>query len=121
VILVDASVWVRHFREGDVHLRGLLLAERVMTHPFVTGEIACGPLRRRRETMELLANLPQAVAAEHGEVLVLLRRAKLFGKGIGWVDVHLLCSALLSSGRLWTMNRRLGDAASRLRVAHRPG
>jgi predicted nucleic acid-binding protein len=120
VILVDTSVWIRHLREGDVHLRGLLLAERVMTHPFVTGEIACGSLRSRREMTELFANLPQVVAAEHREVLVLLHRARLFGKGIGWVDVHLLCSALLSSSRLWTLDRRLGEAASRLRVAYRP-
>jgi predicted nucleic acid-binding protein len=120
VILVDTSVWVHHLRYGLKHLEQLLLAEEVLMHPFVEGELACGSLRNRREILRLLRQLPQASVAEHREVLTLIERVKLYALGIGWIDAHLLASAMLSRGLLWSHDRRLEAVASRLKVGHSP-
>jgi len=116
VILVDTSVWVDHLRRGNERLQSLLRGERVLGHIFVLGELACGNLRNRREILGLLAALPQAPLAGHGEALDFLERAKLQGKGIGWIDIHLLTSARLSHAPLWTLDRRLARAAESISI-----
>jgi len=95
----------------------LLHHGQVVSHPFVVGEIACGQLRNRREILSLLANLPIAPLLEHAEALTFLETHALAGAGIGWVDVHLLGSAVLGRHVLWTLDRRLERAAKRLHVA----
>jgi predicted nucleic acid-binding protein len=112
--LVDTSVWVDHLRRGNAHLGHLLENGLVLVHPFVVGEIALGRMRRRPQILGLLAELPQAEAAQHGEVLEFVERHGLAGSGIGWVDVHLLVSAALSGVGIWTLDRRLSIAARRL-------
>jgi predicted nucleic acid-binding protein len=114
VILVDTSVWVDHLRQGNPRLRTLLADANVVSHPFVTGEVALGHLQRRAQILALLENLPQAEQAAHEEVLHFVDEHELSGSGLGWVDVHLLCSAALDHSRLWTLDRRLAAAASRL-------
>jgi predicted nucleic acid-binding protein len=114
VILVDTSVWVDHLRQGNARLQALLADASVMGHPFVAGEVALGHLRRRAQILALLGNLPQAEQAAHEEVLHFVAAHELAGSGLGWVDVHLLCSAALDHSRLWTLDRRLAAAASRL-------
>lgn len=115
MILVDTSVWVDHLRRGDEGLAGLLERGAVLMHPFVVGEIACGSLADRQPILELLQDLPAAVVAEHGEVLPFIERHGLHGKGIGYVDVHLLASVALTDGaRLWTRDKRLRLAAEEL-------
>jgi predicted nucleic acid-binding protein len=116
VILVDTSVWVDHFRRGDEKLGALLRGEQVLGHLFVLGELACGNLRNRREILGLLAALPQAPLAGHGEALEFLERAKLQGKGIGWIDIHLLASARIANAHLWTLDRRLARAAESISI-----
>ncbi|NOY82554.1 MAG: type II toxin-antitoxin system VapC family toxin [Kiritimatiellaeota bacterium] len=111
MVLVDTSVWIRHFRTADVDLQNLLLAGEVVCHPFITGELACGGLRNRREILDLLHELPQAIVAEHGEVLSFLEARRLVDRGIGLVDVHLLASAILGGFPIWTRDRRLREAA----------
>ena len=118
MILVDTSVWVDHLREGDAALRAALLDGRVITHPFVIGELACGTMRRRAEILGLLNALPAARVATHEEALALIEGHRLAGAGIGWIDVHLLASARLSHVRLWTRDQRLVAAARQLNVAH---
>lgn len=77
-----------------------------------------GSLRRRRDVMEMLDDLPQAIEADHGEVRLLIERRDLFGRGIGYLDAHLLASTQLMPGaKLWTRDRRLHDAAVRLGIA----
>ena len=120
MILVDTSVWIEHLRRGSPDLQRLLLAERVLTHPFVVGEVACGSIRNRSAILALLANLPQIAAAEHNEVLSLLDEARLHGRGLGWVDANLLCSGLFAKRRLWTLDRRLRTISWRLGVAYAP-
>lgn len=119
MILVDTSVWVDHLRHGDPGLAELLLQGRVLAHPFVVGEIACGSLNKRAVTLELLKQLPSAVVAEASEVLGFIDSHKLHGKGIGYVDVHLLVATALTGGaKLWTRDRRLHAVARELGHAH---
>ena len=96
MILVDTSVWVDHLRNGDALLADLLERANVVMHPFVIGEIACGSLRDRSSILELLQDLPAAVVAEGREVLGFIERHVVHGKGIGYVDVHLLASVALT-------------------------
>jgi predicted nucleic acid-binding protein len=117
MILVDTSVWVDHFRAADARLKGLLVDGHVLCHGFVVGELACGNLRRRAEVLTLLGALPQIPAVTSEEAIRFIDAHRLTGKGLGWVDVHLLASAYASGERLWTRDRRLGEAAHRLGVA----
>lgn len=117
MILADTSVWVQHLRHGNHRLGGLLSDGRVMCHPFVIGELACGNLENRTEILALLARLPSAPPATHEEVLRMIEARRLMGSGLGWVDAHLLGSALLQGLVLWTLDRRLSRAASALGVA----
>jgi predicted nucleic acid-binding protein len=117
VILVDTSVWVDHLRRGNEELQTLLYESKVLCHPFVIGELACGSLKNRREILMLLRSLPQAQVAEHDEVLRLVEDARLRGRGIGWVDAHLLTATLLSRTLIWTLDRQLALAAKALRVS----
>jgi hypothetical protein len=120
VILVDTSVWVDHLRVGDDALGGALEAGHVLTHPFVIGELACGSLRNRRQVLALLGRVPAAPVATQAEALEFLEGHALMGRGIGFVDVHLLASAALAApARLWTRDRRLAEIATRLDLAHR--
>ncbi|MHC4134969.1 MAG: type II toxin-antitoxin system VapC family toxin [Planctomycetota bacterium] len=114
--LVDTSVWVDHLGKGSKALRELLEQGLVVCHPFVIGELACGRVRNRAEILTLLAALPAATAAGHAEAMRLASDRKLHGKGLGWVDVHLLASALLSGCTLWTKDKALRAAARALNV-----
>jgi predicted nucleic acid-binding protein len=116
MILVDTSVWVDHLRRGNARLSALLEQGEVSWHPFVLGELTLGNLRAGSEVPELIGELPLAVVAEHEEALAFVGRHALSGSGIGWVDLHLLCSAALSSSRLWTLDRRLQAIATRLEL-----
>jgi len=115
-MLVDTSVWVDHLARGNPHLVALLEEGEVQVHPFVVGELALGRLRRREETIAHLAALPWVSVAEHEEVLALIGRYDLAGSGVGWVDAHLLASALIGGTALWTLDRPLAAAATRLGV-----
>jgi predicted nucleic acid-binding protein len=118
LILVDTSVWLDHLRTGDAQLADLLERQQVAMHPFVIGEIACGSLKKRALVFELLTELPHAVVAEADEVLGFVDRHALYGKGIGYVDVHLLASAALTEGvSLWTRDKRLLMVAQKLGYA----
>jgi predicted nucleic acid-binding protein len=118
VILVDTSVWIDHLRAGDERLEILLNGERVLSHPFIVGELALGALRRRALVLTALRRLPSAMLASDREVLGFIDQHRLFGSGIGYVDAHLLASARLTAdARLWTRDRRLAGVAGRLGVA----
>ena len=114
--LIDTSVWVTHLRVGSSPLISLLQEGLVLTHPYVIGELACGMLKNRSEILTLLQTLPEARISEHHEVLLLLESQKLFGKGLGWVDVSLLASAKLAGCGLWTVDGSLQQAATTLGI-----
>jgi predicted nucleic acid-binding protein len=115
--LVDTSVWVQHLRAGSERLRSLLNDGQVLCHPFVLGELACGTLRNRDEILSILRDLPESGMAEHDEVLSFLASRRLYGRGLGWVDAHLLASTLLTGCTLWTLDKPLRRAAAALHVA----
>ena len=118
MILVDTSVWIEHLRLAGAILTELLDDGEVLGHPFVLGELALGNLRQRDDILRVLRRLPQATSASHGEVLHLINREALFGRGIGYVDAHLLAAARLTAGsKLWTCNRRLQAVAAHLGLA----
>ena len=118
MILVDTSVWIDHLRSASAILSELLGDGEVLGHPFVLGELALGNLRRREEILRILRRLPQATSASHGELLEFIDREALFGRGIGYVDAHLLAAARLTSGtKLWTHDRRLQAVAAQLGLA----
>jgi hypothetical protein len=121
VILVDTSVWVDHLRAGDLALARWLDERMVLTHPFVIGEIALGNLRQREVVLSAMHDLPQAVTATDVEILRLIDRFDLSGRGIGYVDVSLLAAARLTpDAALYTRDRRLAELAALLGVAHGP-
>jgi predicted nucleic acid-binding protein len=117
VILADTSVWVDHFRQGVPRLVDALGAEEILMHPFVLGELACGNLSNRTEVFSLLAEMPMTATASDDEALSLIETRALMGRGIGYIDVHLLASAFLSGALLWTTDKRLAAVAKQLRVA----
>ena len=118
MILVDTSVWIDHLRKGNAKLNSLLLNAAVLVHPFVIGELACGNLSNRNRILSLLGDLPASRVADDQEVLFYIERNDLMGRGIGYVDAHLLASVSLSSpSRLWTVDRKLKDAAIKLGLA----
>jgi hypothetical protein len=115
-VLVDTSIWVAHFRQQDAQLVTLLNDGLVVCHPYVIAEIACGTPPNRRELVHMLADLEQATVATTDEVLTLIERQQLYGRGCGFVDVSLLASALLS-----THTQLLTSDARLLRVAQAMG
>lgn len=121
MILVDTSVWIDHLRTGEPHLVALLERSQVLMHPFVLGELACGNLRRRADVLRHLGALPRSPVATDDEVLRFIEVHRLMGKGIGWIDVHLLAAVALSPGtRLWTRDRRLDTVARTLGIRFAP-
>jgi predicted nucleic acid-binding protein len=119
LILVDTSVWVDHLRRGDPQLIALLESAKAATHPFVIGEIACGSLANRQMVLTLLQDLPMATVADNDEVLAYIESHKLYGKGVGYVDLHLLAAvALTEDASFWTRDKRLHSAAESLRCAY---
>lgn len=108
MILVDTSVWIDHLRKGDTKLVKLLQDGSVLMHPFIIGEIACGSLSQRLMILNLLRDLPPALVAQDTEAMSFIDRHALHGRGIGYIDVHLLASTALTLGaRLWTRDKRL--------------
>ena len=118
MILVDTSVWVDHLRASDEMLVGLLDAGMVLAHPFVVGELALGTLAQRGTVLDALSDLPQAIVATDAEVLNFIDRHKLFGRGVGYIDIHLLAAVRLTAGaELWTRDKRLHAVAVQLSLA----
>lgn len=118
MILVDTSVWVEHLRTGTIGLEALLNDGHVVCHPFVIGELACGNLKNRAEILSLLQELPMASRADDDEVIQFIEYQKLMGKGLGYIDIHLLMSALLTGIPLWTIDKRLHEVSLTLLPSH---
>ncbi|MDB4883341.1 MAG: twitching motility protein PilT, partial [Gemmatimonadetes bacterium] len=118
MILADTSVWIDHLRRGDSRLAALLKGERLLMHPFVLGELACGDLRNRDELLELLGRMPLAASVSDAEAMRFIDRHQLMGRGVGIVNVHLLASTKLTcDARLWTRDQRLARLAEGLGLA----
>lgn len=117
--LVDTSVWIDHLRRGDAELVAMLSEGQVLAHPWIVGELACGNLQDRKLVLDLLRSLPSAPVASTDEVLFFIEKHALMGRGIGYVDVHLLAAARLAEARLWTRDKRLVVVADELGMAYK--
>jgi len=117
MILADTSVWIDYFREDLPELAERLRCSVVVMHPFVFGELACGNFSNRDATLELLQQLRSVTVGEHDEVMSFIRARKLYGRGIGYVDAHLLAAAAIEGCQLWTKDKRLHAMAATLGVA----
>lgn len=121
MILVDTPVWIDHLRVDNAVLKRLLNAGHVLTHPLVIGELALRQMRQREIILAALSDLPRAEPATDAEVLAFINREALFGRGIGYVDVHLLAAVRLTAGaELWTRDGRLRRVAEELGLAITP-
>ena len=116
MVLVDTSIWIEHLRTGHNRLEALLFAAEVACHPHIIGELACGNINNRAEILGLLQQLPAVATIAPDEYLFFVEKHRLMGTGIGFVDIHLLASALLSGVPLWTGDRRLREAADALGI-----
>lgn len=121
MILVDTSVWIQHFRFGVPRLADFLEQNHVLIHEMVIGELFCGVLKNRSQVLRDLGRLQSAVLASHQEVLDLIESKRLMGRGIGYVDAHLVASVLLTGRqcRLWTLDRPLAEIGEELKVGYR--
>ncbi len=117
-LLVDTSVWIDYLRSGDSELAGLLTANQVVIHPMIIGELACGNLKNRKPLMALWTRLNSLAPASHEEVLYYIEQHRLMGKGIGYIDAHLLAAVTLAADvKLWTNDKRLANLASSLALS----
>jgi len=117
MILVDTSVWIAHLREKQPVFADLLSDGQVLLHPCVSGELACGNLSKRAVILSDLQALPAAAVASDTEVMRLIENRGIWGRGLGWVDAHLLASALISNCQLWTFDKRLAKTAAELALS----
>ena len=119
MVLVDTSIWITHLRHGNRQLENLLMEAEVMCHPFIIGELACGNLKNRNEILSLLKSLPLVPTIVFDEFIYFIKRNQMMGIGIGFVDVHLLASAKLIEIPIWTADKRLKSAASKLGLTYK--
>jgi len=117
MVLVDTSVWIDHFKNKNSALESLLLEESVATHPFVVGELACGNFANRKEILELLSALPCFREVSNAEFMTFIDHHRLWGKGLGFVDIHLLAAAAVSGSFLFTLDKPLLETARKLHLA----
>jgi predicted nucleic acid-binding protein len=118
MVLVDTSVWVSLLRDGNAELANLLNDGRVLCHPLIVGELACGNMKDRSVILSFLQLLPLSIEAEHHEVLSFIENNHLMGKGVGYIDVHLLASSILSGVSLWTLDKKLAQIADALHIKY---
>jgi predicted nucleic acid-binding protein len=116
MVLVDTSVWVSHLRDGKVGLEKLLIDGEVVCHPFIIGELACGNLKNRYEILTHLQSLPMTILAEDDEVLKFIENNQLMGKGLGYIDIHLIASAVLTDVPLWTLDKTLDKFTKKIGI-----
>jgi predicted nucleic acid-binding protein len=120
MVLVDTSVWVRHLRAGDSDLEQLLNNGEVMCHPYIVGELACGNMKNRHEVLSLLQLLPLTTLARHEEILQFIEMNHLMGKGLGYMDVHLAASAVLSGVPILSYDKKLNEVSEGLGIRYDP-
>lgn len=120
MILVDTSIWIDHFRKANNHLQKLLLDEKVTIHDLIIGELYCGNFSNRSEILSLLTALPKVKTNTNTEIFDFIEYNKLYGLGLGFIDIHLLASALINDVMLWTKDKRLDIAAAKFHCAYNP-
>jgi len=118
MILVDTSVWIDHFHHSDEDLKELLLSNQVCIHPFILGELSCGNISNRKEVLSLLRTLRSIDLVLDEEVFILIEERELFGQGLGFIDIHLLASAMIHQVLIWTRDKSLKRVAVELGIGN---
>ena len=121
IVLVDTSVWIRFLSNRAPYaaeLDHLLSRDEVSGHDFVYGELLIGDKAGRKQLLASYEQMHRAPVATHGEVVLLVRERRLHGRGIGWIDAHLLASALVGHLKLWTADPRLAMLAKEFGIAY---
>ena len=119
LILADTTVWIRHSQRPNPRLAEYLETPEILMHPLVLGELACGMFSRRRWRFGVWRTLPRASVYEHDHIIDWIESERLMGRGIGFIDAHLLYSTLRRPGtKLWTHDKRLEGLAEAFGVAH---
>jgi predicted nucleic acid-binding protein len=121
MVLVDTSVWIDFLRKGDSLLSDLLTDGEVLTHPHIIGELRLGNIPKRKSFLGLIENLPVIVQATDEEVGYMIEKNKLYGKGIGYIDAHILASSIMNSTPLWTLDKRLDALSKKLKGTKQAG
>ncbi len=111
MILIDTSVWIDHFRSENRILTSLLLKGAIIMHEFVMGELAVGNFRNRKSVLNLLDSIPKLSKLTHNEFIYFVENNSFYGKGVGFVDIHLLGSTKLAGVKIWTFDKRLLELA----------
>lgn len=117
MILVDTSIWIDHFNKSHPELVRLLNNGIVCTHPFIIGELACGNIINRTEILTLLRALPCLDTVLESEVLTLLEGHQLYGRGLGYIDVHLIAAALINNVKIWTRDKSLNSITRKFNIS----
>jgi predicted nucleic acid-binding protein len=120
-VLVDTSVWIDHLHRTDPELVALLRETLVVIHPAVLGELACGAIPNRQEFLALWSSLPRVASVSFEDAMTLLENRMLWGRGLGWTDIHLLASTLVCRTMLWTRDRLLRHTAAQLLIPLKAG
>ncbi|MDX2131169.1 MAG: PIN domain-containing protein [Planctomycetota bacterium] len=115
-MLIDTSVWIDHFARGVTGMDQAIASETIVMHEDVLGELALGNFAHRARVLSLLRALPLIPRVSHEEILELVERHELWGKGLGVVDAHILGACLVAHETLWTRDRTLSAAASAVGV-----
>ena len=122
MILADTSIWIDHLRSGNKELRKHLNQGNIVIHPFIIAELALGllekrSLQQRAKTLALLDLLPQVRVAQLSEVRLTIEARRLYSRGIGLVDAHLIASVFINpSTLLWTKDKQLRKVAEGLGI-----
>jgi len=124
MVLVDTSVWIRFLAGREPHASGLddlLGGDDVVGHEMVFGELLIGDVGgARKHLIDAFSQMHQAATIPHEEVVEFVRMRRLNGRGVGWIDIHILASAVVAGIPVWTADPRFSALASELRIAYSP-
>lgn len=116
MVLVDTSIWIDHLCNNNDQLFELLNDGKVFCHPFIIGELACGNIKNRNEIIAALQALPQSSIIEHDEIMIFIERNQIMGKGLGYIDIAILASSLVTTIPLWTFDQKLNTIAKKFKI-----
>jgi len=116
MILVDTSVWIDHFRQKNDNLTSLLYRGTVQIHEFIIGELAIGNLKNRNPILDLLESVPKLKKLSHDEFMFFVDKYSLFGRGVGFVDIHLLAATKMANIKIWTLDKNLLKIAEEMNL-----
>ena len=116
MVVVDTSVWIDFLHKGNSDMEELLMRGNVATHELIIGELSCGNIKNRESFLEMINKLPIVESVLFNELIFFIDKHKLYGKGLGFIDCHILASAYLHNIKLWTKDKKLNQLAGELSI-----